>query len=195
MMISIENNSNAKIVLILFAIFLGCTSKNQNYYYAYYSDKGSTPESYIIKKVTNGKYRNETDYMFTASGELKSKFGNIFKVSDMGLEKIIKIGDREECKDYLTIKNNEWVNFYYPNESLNDFASTRFCFLGRDNIVLNNKEYTGTYKFKKEFGSANGVLSIIYFDKNFIPILEEFIEGERPYFRIERLEKKLDFIY
>lgn len=195
MMTYLRNNLNISCILLCFFLLFGCKEKEQKqeFYYAYYTNNDSLPEAFIIKKISNSKYRKEDNYMFRPNGVLKNKESYIFDVTKTGLKKHVKIKGIDEYIPYLSIENQESVIFKYPDESLNDFASTTFCFIRQEDINIKGKKYIDAYKFRKEVGDLNSVVSYIYYDKNFIPILEEFIEGGRPYFKIERLDSTLNF--
>ena len=93
----------------------------------------------------------------------------------------------------MSIESKESVDFEYPDESLNDFAFTSFTFIGQEDLIIGNKKYPSAYKFMKKKGRINTVTSQVYFDRNFIIIKEEFVTGERPYYRMERIDTVLNF--
>jgi len=196
MIANIKNSLGNLVVALCLLLLFSCHKNEQYYYFAYFTDKdGSVPESYIIKEITtNKKQRSETNFMFTPKGELKSKSVNVFQITNTGLKKQINQQNSYIFKPYLDIRSNEYINFKYTDESLNDFASTSFCFVGEKNLTLDNKKYANAYRFKKEQGKINTVTSFVYLDRNFVLILEEFIEGERPYYRIERIDSTLTFM-
>lgn len=191
-MINLKNSRRTIFFIFTLLILSSCNVKGQKYYYTVYNDN-DTIDAYIIKKVNIDKQREEIDYMYKLNGEFKSKSKSTFIVSKHGLEKYYKDKELKKYKPYLNINLKECIEFKYPNDDLNDFASTSICFVGQEDLNIQGKNYKGAYKFKKELGDINSVVTYIYYDSNFTVILEEFIEGGRPYFRIERMDTTLDF--
>lgn len=189
-----RNIKNSIVLFIGIFLLLSCDKKEKHYYYAFYTEANSSRhDSYIIKKVINTDSRKELDFMFSEEGKLKSKSGNIFKVTSVGLEKKTQQKDVENYKPYLVINRDDFINFEYADASLNDFASTSFKYKGKKDIIVDGVKYIEAYNFIKKQGDVNTITSSVFYDKNFILIKEEFLEGERQYYRIERIDTVLDF--
>lgn len=187
MMTSLGSLKSSIILLICILLFVSCRVR-EIYYYAIYTEPNSQlPDSYVVKEVTNKTSRKEIDSRFSMDGELKSKSVSIYKVTNSGLKKKLSYEDIKSYKPYLSIKEEGYVSFEYPNASLNDFAASYLKFTGKKDVSVGGVNYTGTYSFIKQQGSAtDAVVSTVYYDKEFILIKEEFVEGGRPYYRIER---------
>ncbi|MDQ3395865.1 MAG: hypothetical protein M3512_17395 [Bacteroidota bacterium] len=104
-----------------------------------------------------------------------------------GLERVIAKADTVLKKPFLTTANNDCIEFLHDNE-MDDVMSTTLCFLGRENLLIGNKEYENAYKFKKKQGKLDGVESIVYYDTDFIILKEEYVSGYTDDYRIVRLD-------
>ena len=192
MMRIIENSLSVSLFLLFLFLPLGCEEKMKIYYYALsYTERDSQPTAYMIKEVKTGIVRKETNSVYTLNGDFLGKDGGTFKVIDNGLEKLIDEADREkdEYKPFLSISDTTCITFKYNNEFLNNLMETTYCFVGKENIILNNKKYSNAYKFIKKHGFN---MAEVYLDKNFVLIKEELIEGIY-YYKKERIDKVLDF--
>jgi hypothetical protein len=183
-----RNSSKIYVILCIIVIFFGCDKKIQKYYYAYYTINNCTPEYYIIKEIICNSERKEVDYIFSIDGNLRNRSGNTFKVTNNGLDKLAKSNGYRQFKPYLSVSDKCCVEFKYDDQSLNDFASSRFSYIGKEDLIIGEKIYKGCYKFRKGIGDINTVFSYVYYDMDYIPIFEEFIEGGRPYFKIQRID-------
>ena len=187
----IENSLSVSLVSLLLFLLLGCEGKMEIYYYAYYTEYDSQSTAYMIKEVKTGIVRKETNSLYTLNGDFLGKDGDTFKIIDNGLEKLIDEADRErdEYKPFLSISDTTCITFKYNNETLNNIMETTYCFVGKENIILNNKKYSNAYKFIKKHGFS---ISEVYLDKDFVLIKDELIEGIY-YYKIERIDEVLDF--
>lgn len=110
-----------------------------------------------------------------------------------GLEKREISNDIESFRSYLDIQNNINTKFLYTDVRSNGIASTEIKYLGQEDLIIQSVTYSNTYKFKKILGNNHGIVSHIYYDSNFITILEEYIEGDIPYYRLERIDSIINF--
>lgn len=188
-MINTGKNLSAKLINFFFILLLlSCTNRNHKYYYGYFSDSKNDPDYYIVKDISGDGYRKEVDYYFKKDGTLKSKYLNKFVVYRDHLMKVETVNNDSVSKLYLTILTQDCIDYRYDDESLNDFAATRLCYIGKENVLIGKKEWTA-FKYKKRIGTVE---SIAYLDKDFVLLKEEFTAGERPYYRIERLDSTLN---
>lgn len=186
------NQANSILIFLVVILSFSCSKKEHEYFYAYYQEKDSIPSSYLVRKVQYEKgYR--TDLVFS-SEDIEGPFKQVNKekyvLQKDGLDRVIIKGDSIIKKPYLTIANDECVEFLF-DDGMDDVLATTLCFLGQENIVIRNKEYKNVYKFKKEQGELDGVESIAYYDTDFILLKEEYVSGYADDYRIVRLDTSI----
>jgi len=194
MMRNTNQNNIIKVLLLSLVILSGCASEKQYFYYAYYYDEHAEPESYFVRVISiDGEVRHEEEFWVDENGVLEKEGGDLLIKTSTGLNKRKLENGVHIYSPYLDISKNECVEFKYSDASLNDFASTTFCFIEKKDIVVNGMKYHDAYRFKKIVGSNNGVVTDVYLDENFILISQECTEGERAYYRIDRVDSAFMF--
>ncbi|NJN28506.1 MAG: hypothetical protein HC819_22295 [Cyclobacteriaceae bacterium] len=183
------NQVNSIIFFLMMSMSFSCSKRAREYSYGFWQEKDSVPSSYILRKVQYEK-DHRTDLIFS-SKDMKGPFKQVNKEKYVarkdGLDRLITKGDSIIKKPYLTIANDNCIEFLFDN-GMDDVLATTLCFLGQENIFIGNKEYKDVYKFKKRQGMLDGVESIAYYDTDFILLKEEFASGYADEYRIVRLD-------
>ncbi len=194
MMRNTNQNNIINVLLLSLVILSGCASEKQYFYYAYYYDEHAAPESFLISVISiNGEIRLEEEFWVDENGGLEKEDGGFFAKTFTGLNKRKLENGVHIYSPYLDISKNECVEFNYSDASLNDFASTTFCFIEKKDIVVNGVNYHDAYRFKKTVGINNVVVTDVYLDEDFVLITQECTEGERAYYRIDRVDSAFMF--
>lgn len=189
-------NLKLKSVRIIFYLLIICVSlgsciqqKSKDYYYAYFYEDDKAPSAYAIRRVANQNgYRMEVISFYTADLSLDHKETNRYIVKENGIDRVEGRQDSVLVKPYLSVSTTDCINYLYEQELMNDFLSTKLCFIGRETVSLNGKVYKDAYKFKKKKGTIDGVESVVYYDSDFIPIKEEYVSGYTDKYSIVRLD-------
>lgn len=182
-------NLNSFLALLVVLVFSSCSQRDVQYSYAFYYENDSIPSTYQIREV---QYENEyrTDVVLS-SKSIEGPFTQVSKekyvVLSHGLERVITKADTEHQRPYLTTTNNGCIEFLYGND-MDDVMATTLCYLGRENLVVGDREYESAHKFKKKQGKLDGVESIVYYDTDFILLKEEYVSGYTDDYRIIRLD-------
>ena len=107
-----------------------------------------------------------------------------YKLKDKELYKLRNRNDNEgEC--YLTVKSDTCIVFNHPDPILNTVACTKHCFIGKKTVKAGQESDIEAYIFVKEVGQQESVTSKVYYDKSFVLVKDEYINGYCPEFRIE----------
>ncbi len=183
------NPRNRIFILLVLLILSSCSKKDKQYSYAFYYEGDIIPSTYQIREI---QYQNgyRTDIVLS-SKSMDGPWDQVNKEKYLllndGLERVIAKADTVLKKPFLTTANNDCIEFLHDNE-MDDVMSTTLCFLGRENLLIGNKEYENAYKFKKKQGKLDGVESIVYYDTDFIILKEEYVSGYTDDYRIVRLD-------
>lgn len=144
---------------------------------------------FIIKSVDfDNNKRKEIDSFFNTKGKLEQINHNTFIVDDYGLNKVTT----KTIRPFLTTKNKNCVEYKFDNK-LATFAQTKYCFIETTNVIINERSYLNVYKFLRTTGTMDGVQAIVYLDKDFILLKEEFLNGYCNRYKIEKVDK-IEFI-
>lgn len=194
---SSNNIRSFSAIIIIIMFFIQCGEKNEKelfYYFVSLNEKSSV-ENYIIRRISwKDKIRYEEIFVYDAEGKHKRTYSDCFRIESGGLSKKI-IHDKDiKFLPYLTIDSKDRIDFIYENEKTNNIASSAITFIGLEDIHVSSKHYKSSYKFLKSIGKNNPVVSEIYYDSDFIPILEEFLDGERPYYKVIRSDTTFKFL-
>lgn len=174
--------------LIPILVLLACESqeKKESYYFEFTYEEDSIPSYYEIREIVDkDNQRVEHIANYDRNKQIEDKDVNRFLVDSEGLKK--KIGN--EYRPFLSIENNDCIEFGLGDQHVEVLFGTEICYLGKENVIIGNKSYEGAYKFKKVLGEIDGVESVMYLDKNFILIKEEYVSGYTAAYCIKRLNQ------
>lgn len=170
-------------ILFLILILQSCERKNdfekdKNKYESYYKflDKKGQLRFYFQKK-THFEKGLRIDTIFTIKkNETELERIEIYRCDD---DKLYHV-DSHHNEHLYFIKKDTCIQLIVDD----DLIET--CFMGYEDIAIDNKKFYKLLKFKKEYLSIDGITTHVYFDENYNIIREEFIEGYQFYFRIDK---------
>lgn len=181
--------SHLFLLVILTTAMTSCIKKNEQYSYALYYGEDSIPSHYLVRKIEYGDdYRTDITYNLEDGDSLKQTNKEKFRLIKGGLNKVIKKGSTSVVKPYMTILDTECIEFLFEN-GMDDVLATTLCFLGKEDLIMEGKNYKGAYKFKKILGLQHKIESIVYYDTDFILLKEEYVSGYTDEYRILRLDE------
>lgn len=114
------------------------------------------------------------------------RYGNDKKLVSSNIDKLLitKSSIRSVFREDYFQSKIEDTCFVHTNDNNDEFKN---CFIGKMNIKVNDIEFDDSSKYLIEQLGNHGLSKYKYFDKDFVLIREEFIEGYAPYYRIDRV--------
>lgn len=176
------NYSKSYLVIFIILNFLFSCNKTIEskaiYSYNRY-DKNDSVRGYFKRKVhykNNNTLRKDSIFRFDKNMVLENIRVEEYQldkeiVKSLNGEFLFSIKKEDSCYSYLNSDNDTY----------------EACYLGKANVVINNKVYSGVYKFLIEQKILDGVSTYYYFDDDFILIRQELNEGNLNYYRIDRV--------
>lgn len=153
------------------------------------------------RDILNYKIYNESNLIgfekLKISREGNMRIDSTFRYSkDMVIQDTTVAGYSINKKGLFTGNDNYYINisadscYNYKSQMSENF---QICFKGTENITIEGKNYPKAYKFlvTETFGkySSHPLKTRKYFDKNFVLLRNELVEGYRRYFRVDRVDK------
>lgn len=175
--ISLIKNVIFSSIAVLF--FISCVENGdgETFYYVKYNDKNR-----IIgyeKRVVYVDKHKRIDSIF--------RYDNSKKMYDIEYEFYNVISKTKLISDdktiFLTISKKDSC---YNNSASN--VSLKTCFNGISSLEINNQYFDRTYEFIVQDIGLDGVTNRLIFDKTFILLRQEYVDGFLHYYRIDRVD-------
>jgi hypothetical protein len=173
------NNKNILTILIFSLLFINCkkevTERNiiNDFTYNIYNDLGLNGLE-KLKVTINRKERIDSVIRYSKERIIQDTVVNRYGVSSLG----------------LFDKNNN----YYLDISIDSCYQIAdeyvICYKGKEDIKVESISYNNLYKFLvTQIYGSHSLKTIKYYDKDFILVRNELIEGDRRYFRVDRIDE------
>lgn len=171
-------------IIISFLLLVSCKeNKNVEVSKKTYSyeilDKDSNVKGFFKRIISvNGNERTDTIFRLSVQKKHLDTVVENYIIDNYGLI------NKETNEYYINIQKKDSCYKY-----LDTGEQYELCFLGKENLKINNKEYNSVYTYKITQLREDGVQRYLYFDNDFILLKDVYKYGYAPYFDIELLDK------
>jgi hypothetical protein len=105
-----------------------------------------------------------------------ASYREIYEVGKYGLYKFVE-GPDDVLLPFLSIKTKDCIR--YLSNGTHDDLAREYCYLGTEEIRIGKVNYKDAHKFK-ETELVSGLISLVYFDKNFVRLKQTYITEFEP---------------
>jgi hypothetical protein len=170
--------------ILALIVLNSCQKRDLEFLYSVFYSNEQTP-SYQLRIVSRIEDQTRIDitYLFAKDGESEEINKEAFRYINGGLEKGLTIDGELSFSLYLTILTKDCVVFTFDDVFIDNTQSTRICYLGKEELLINDVKYHNALKFRKTQG---GIESYIFYDNDFHMLKEEIISGNSPDYVIVR---------
>ena len=173
------NNKNILTFLIYSLLFISCkkeiTERDiiKDFTYNIYNESGLIGLE-KLKVTKNKKERVDSIIRYSKEMIIQDTVVNKYNVSSLGFSD-------KNSNYYLDISKDSCYQI------VDEYI---ICFKGKEDIKVESTSYSKLYKFlvTQNYGS-HSIKTIKYYDDSFVLVRNEFIQGYRRYFRVDRIGK------
>jgi hypothetical protein len=177
--------TNKKLILLLFSCFFILNSCKENNTLEIYKYKIYNESNHIgfekLKISKSGNNRIDSTFRYSKDMVIQDTTVFDYQMNNKGLF-------IDNNKYYLDISKD--TCYMYQNKILENF---QICYDGTESIEIEDKLYPIVHKFSilETYGdySSHSLKTRKYFDENFVLLRNELVEGNRRYFRVDRVDK------
>ncbi|WP_040478563.1 hypothetical protein [Mariniradius saccharolyticus] len=175
---------------ILFGfLVLGSACKSsiqETYCYKVNSTIGDEPRYFEIHKIYQQKNRRiDSVFFLDRNFDTLVSYSEIYEVRKHSLFRLMEGSDKSLRLPFLSTETRDCIHFL-PSGTVDELAK-EYCYLGTEEIKIGNRTYKDAYKFK-ETELFSGLLSVVYFDRNFIRLKQTYITDLEPNINVELAE-------
>ena len=174
--------TDRKLVLIFFLIsflFVSCKKEEK-----------------IIKEEFNYKIYNESDLVgfekLNTFRKSNSRIDSVYRYSKEMIIQDTTVSNYNINSLGISSKKGDYYLDISKDSCYQIIDKYDICYEGRKEILVEGKSYKNTYKFfvTEISQGSHSIKTVKYFDENFVLIKNEFIQGYRRYFRVDRVDRQ-----
>lgn len=174
---------NSIVVSILFfSVSCKIQQIEKTYYYSVIREGDTIPRVFFAIVVSEkNSIRKTIQYRYNSDkNAIEDTLIEYYKLKGKELFKLRNKNDSEgEC--YLSVKSDTCVVFNHFDPILNEVLCTKHCFIGKKTIKTRQEsDSIEAYVFVKKVGQQESVIFEVYYNKSFVLVKEEYIEGYCP---------------